>query len=477
MKDELERESKWDVDPACTLPTLDDLVPGSRVETTQVELTSTYFDTTDHDLLAQNVTLRRRTGADESGWQLKVPQEDGRVELTAALSDDLPRELADLVTGVALGKELDPVTTIRTLRTRHRVFGADGELVVEVDDDTVHTTPAEQDADPLDWREIEIELGPQTDTAPTVLVDRLVDAGARPSTYPSKLSRVLPARSGPKITTDAERAIYDYMTAQIDTMFTGDIALRRGENPIHDTRVASRRLRSTLRVFGKLLDPPAIADIEDELKWFAGLLGEVRDCQVQRRHLADKISELPLELVLGPVATRIDSTLLSKQLTSRKELAEAMNSPRYLKLLATLREWKSHPPLGPRIKGRKLVQRADRAARKADRRLETALEDQRDESLHRARKAAKRARYAAELQEPVRDRAQAKSNIKHYKQIQRVLGDHNDSVVSAAFLWRTATAAGTAADENGFTFGLLYANEKHAAADARERIAEIAAAR
>ena len=58
--------------------------------------------------------------------------------------------------------------------------------------------------------------------------------------------------------------------------------LRRGHDPIHDTRVAIRRLRSTIRVFGKLVDSSAAGHLDEELKWFAGLLGEVRDRQARK---------------------------------------------------------------------------------------------------------------------------------------------------------------------------------------------------
>jgi inorganic triphosphatase YgiF len=64
---------------------------------------------------------------------------------------------------------------------------------------------------------------------------------------------------------------------QIEAIFDGDMGLRRGQDPMHDTRVAIRRLRSTIRVFGKLLDRSAAGHLDEELKWFAGLLGEVRD--------------------------------------------------------------------------------------------------------------------------------------------------------------------------------------------------------
>ncbi|WP_433567451.1 CHAD domain-containing protein [Nocardia sp. CA-151230] len=475
MKDVLERESKWAVDRDFTLPRLDDLVANSHVEEIPVELTSTYFDTAERDLLAHDLTLRRREGEDESGWQLKIPRSTGRVEVTAQLSDELPHELAEVVNGAALGRPLNEVATIHTLRRRHRILGSDGELIVEIDDDTVDSTVADRPAEPVSWREIEVELGPHTDEVPAVLLDRLAEAGARESSYRSKLSHVLPGRSGPAVTNSrAERAMREYMTTQIDLIFTGDVGLRRGEEPIHDTRVATRRLRSTLRVFGKLLHRDAVGEIDNELRWYAALLGDIRDCHVQRRRLADELNALPPELVLGPVAARIDATLLARQLPSRNALAEAMDSPRYLRLLATLQTWKSQPPFERRIRRRQLVKRARRAADKADRRLATALDNHRDESLHRARKAAKRARYAAELHKPVRKPTLAKSNIKHYKKIQRLLGDYNDSVVSTEFLWRTATAAGTAGGENGFTYGLLYANEMQAKEGVRQSVAAVA---
>ena len=260
------------------------------------------------------------------------------------------------------------------------------------------------------------------------------------------------------------------MTEQIDNIFDGDLALRRGSDPIHDTRVAIRRLRSTLRVFSKLLDR-SVGHVEDELKWFAGLLGDVRDRQVQRRRFREALAELPPELVLGPVANRINTDLQSDQLKARTVVSDAMNSQRYLDLLATLQRWRTVPPLteAPRLKA--VNKRARRAERKADRRLAEAIEAGDDALLHRSRKAAKRARYAAELCRPVDKRA--KKTVKHYKRFQRVLGDHQDGVVASATLQRLAITAGTTAGENGFTYGLLFAREQQAAEAARKRVREL----
>ena len=245
----------------------------------------------------------------------------------------------------------------------------------------------------------------------------------------------------------------------------GDVGLRRGRDPIHDTRVAIRRLRSTLRVFRKVLDQSAIGDLDSELKWFAALLGDVRDCQVQQRRFGDALDGMVEELVLGPVRTRIRNDLSAIELPARTGLSEGMESERYLAIMAVLRRWRAAPPVDRDIATSTLQKRARRAQHKADRRLAEALETGDDAMLHRARKAAKRARYAAELCKPVDKNA--KRTVKYYKNIQSLLGDHQDTVVACEALQRMAVAAGTTVGENGFTYGMLYAREQQIARQCR----------
>ena len=52
------------------------------------------------------------------------------------------------------------------------------------------------------------------------------------------------------------------------------MSLRLGLDPVHTTRVATRRLRSTLRVFGELFDSAAAERLDGELAWYAQLLGQ-----------------------------------------------------------------------------------------------------------------------------------------------------------------------------------------------------------
>ena len=75
-----------------------------------------------------------------------------------------------------------------------------------------------------------------------------------------------------------------------------------------NTRVAIRRLRSTLRVFDGSVDAAALGATAQDLKWFAGLLGDVRDCQVQARRFNTAVDALPDELVMGACGPAFTTT-------------------------------------------------------------------------------------------------------------------------------------------------------------------------
>jgi CHAD domain-containing protein len=94
---------------------------------------------------------------------------------------------------------------------------------------------------------------------------------------------------------------------------------------------------------------------------------------------------------------------------------------------------------------------------------------ERDIAMHRARKAAKRARYTAELAAPELG-GKATKTVARMKQLQNLLGERQDGVVAAELLLRLGRTAGSTADENGFTFGLLFEQERE-----RSRAADRAA--
>jgi inorganic triphosphatase YgiF len=77
-----EREDKFEVDPDWVMPQLMGLVPdGGQLDQEVRRLDNTYFDTPGAGLRLFGVTLRRRVGGSETGWQLKVPNGTARTEL------------------------------------------------------------------------------------------------------------------------------------------------------------------------------------------------------------------------------------------------------------------------------------------------------------------------------------------------------------------------------------------------------------
>jgi CHAD domain-containing protein len=104
----------------------------------------------------------------------------------------------------------------------------------------------------------------------------------------------------------------------------------------------------------------------------------------------------------------------------------------------------------------------EKAKQKADKRLRKADDD--IERLHRARKATKRARYAAELVEPAD--SQMKAVAREAEELQALLGEHQDAIVAANFL-ATISSDGDGTEGTGFTYGILMANELNRAAQIR----------
>jgi len=157
-----EQEDKFEVDPDWVMPQLAELLPDAgRLDHEVRKLHNTYFDTPGAGLRLFGITLRRRVGGSETGWQLKVPSGTARTELqSGSRAKTLPTALAEGVEGLLAGESLDPVATIMTTRTAYRLLNADGELVLEIADDQVESGPPDGESTLHLWREVEVELGP-----------------------------------------------------------------------------------------------------------------------------------------------------------------------------------------------------------------------------------------------------------------------------------------------------------------------------
>jgi CHAD domain-containing protein len=470
-----EQEDKYEVDSDWVMPQITDLVPdGGRFDQQVRQLDSTYFDTSGAGLRVFGITLRRRVGGSETGWQLKVPNGTARTELqSGSRTKTLPAALAKGVEGLLAGESLDSVAVIMTTRTAYRVLNADGELVFEIADDQVESGPPDGKSMLHSWREVEVELGPAGKKKDLKRARKLLEAaGASPSTSRTKLDRALAPTSGNRGDGGAATVepgtigelVAAYLTAQCDVLASNDVGMRTGTPAVHKTRVAARRMRSTLRIFGDVVAADPAEELNAELQWYANLLGEVRDRDILSSRLTKQIAELPQEQVRGEVEAEITKTLATERADAIDRLDEAIRTSHYDHLVQLLRSWRAAPPLTEAAgqKNSAAVKYVEKAQRKADKRLRKADDD--IEQLHRARKATKRARYAAELVKPAD--SEMKTIAREAEERQTLLGEHQDAVVSARFL-ASISSAGDGQSNNGFTYGVLMANELHRAAEIR----------
>src|SRR4051812_41826467 len=416
----LEVETKYDVDEAFVVPDVAGLAGVASVDApVEHQLEAVYFDTADLRLLRSRVTLRRRTGGPDAGWHLKLPAGTARRELHAPLGRAVkkpPPALLDPVAGVVRGEVPRPVATLHTRRVVTALRGPGGELLAEIADDTVTASvpPAGPGAPILvqAWREVEVELGAGDDALAAAVGERLTEAGARRSPSASKVGRVLAERlvevAGPvpqgRKPEDAGEFVLSALAGQIAALQAADVLLRTDQpDAVHQIRVAARRLRSTLAAFRAVLDRATTGPIRDELSWLGGQLADARDDEVALEHLRAVVATEPVELVLGPVAARLQQTELREVRAGLDRAMVTLSEPRYLRLLDDLDALLAAAPFTALAEDPlKPVLRATtrRSVQRLRRRLATARqapEGERAAALHEVRKAAKRARYAAEV--------------------------------------------------------------------------------
>jgi len=458
-------------------------------------LDAVYYDTADERLAAAALTLRRRTGGSDAGWHLKVPVAPGvRDEIREPLSDTVPDSLAALVRSRVREAELRPLVRLRSDRDVRHLVDADGALLAEVSVDAVRAERLTDGGGTAQWTEIEVELADDGDPDFLDQVEkRLRKAGVRPSSSASKLARALaetsrrsgsgnssgsgkkkrkapPVPEEPAAPVTAGDHVLAYVRAQRDAILELDPAVRQDAyDSVHRMRVATRRLRSAFRSYGKVLDRTVTDPIGDELKWLAGELGVDRDREVVTERLTTVLGELPDTLISGPIRTRLDTWANARRGGSRGRLIGVLDSRRYLALLDTLDAVIADPPLLAAAAGdpSKVIGKAVRKDfGKVSALVEEAIEappgPDRDFALHEARKKAKRTRYAAEAATPPLG-TPARTLAKSMKSLTSLLGEHQDSVMVREIL-RELSAVAHAVGESSFTYGVLYGREEQRAA-------------
>lgn len=204
------------------------------------------------------------------------------------------------------------------------------------------------------------------------------------------------------------------------------VAQRMSPERVHDLRVAIRRLRGAVRLFGK---GKPVRQAEEELKGFQSALGTLRDLQVQLARLSRLSRKLPAEE--AAVVQHVRDTLNTTRSSSLEAAREALNrwakrGPRALAQLEGLR------PKG-KLGGHRVRKRLVRQLEDLEERAQAALEDPGPVPMHQLRISVKRFRYALEFLEPAMPAETAEIRAEMVP-LQTALGELHDLDVQIALV-------------------------------------------
>jgi CHAD domain-containing protein len=218
---------------------------------------------------------------------------------------------------------------------------------------------------------------------------------------------------------------------------------------LHDLRVAVRRLRAAIGLFGPAIVLPRRSR-EDRLQRLGRRLSRLRDVDVVRGALASD------EAVAAGVAPALSERLAAKRLTAAARAERMLRRERTKRLLRGLTGWERRPRFAmatDQVIGDVLPQRLQERAeafaehpgwalklrRDGDGRLEDAEKaldrDGLHDVLHELRRRAKRVRYELEIAGPLLGRDEAPA-VSYLRDIQDALGELQDVRVIEAALDR-----------------------------------------
>lgn len=437
----LERELKFEAPMGRPLPDLRDLV-GRTERLPERHLQTAYFDTPGQGLWERGLTLRHRQLEDEEGgtWTLKLPSSTSAGPLTRmevswpGARDRVPQAATDILRGIVRQSHLRQLVELVTVRQRLAIHDKGDEQFAEIDDDLVFVVGGPRDG--FQFRQVELEF--QNDKGSNGDIEsRLDDAGFRVEPVP-KLAKALglsdPIDELPRASRRASLAVVVQLALRTGfaRLIDHDWRLRLSmPNPsphdVHQARVATRRLRSDVKTFRRVLDPVWVRHIRADLKWLGSELGAVRDVDVLTGQLMD-------------APTPLRDRLESQRQAAVGALDDMLSQDRYLKLLDRLNVAAQRPPF---LSGEDISPQVDAGTalaglivdpwRALRRQVHKAGLEPTDRQLHRIRIKAKQLRYAAETAAPVLGRP-ARRTAKSTEQLQTVLGAHHDAVTAEVWL-------------------------------------------
>jgi CHAD domain-containing protein len=229
----------------------------------------------------------------------------------------------------------------------------------------------------------------------------------------------------------------EYLREQLEVLMRELLGVRRNEEiePVHQARVASRRVRAALRMFADCFDTKAVARWQKQVKKLTKELGAARDKDVQIEFVAEFLAALDkkdrkhrpgverllLRLRRGRSALQAQVVDMLDKLEETNTLAQMYGELEKSLFTLRSREVQVCSPYVYERAGAHIRERQDDLMA-----YERTLDDPKDvHGHHQMRIAAKKLRYTMEICSPAYE-GQLAAFIDPVKRVQSLLGDIHD---------------------------------------------------
>lgn len=458
------------------LPWLKALQKGPAVTHT---LRSVYFDTPDYRLSEARVALRIRSIGRRRIQTIKTAGTArggvfDRGEWESEISGDTPDSpallapaLADLLTAPVIA-ELGPVLATEVKRTTVTVDHEGSIIEIAFDQGEIIVGEARE---PISEVELELLSGPRQALYDLAL--RLHEAAPMRIGHANKAERGFRLLRGeplqPSKWTGSD-VIHGMTAAAAFQSIVGGCIRHLTENEecllstgaaeaVHQIRVALRRLRSAMSLFGPLIADPETDALKDELRWLLQQLGPARDTDV---FLSEIIEPVVAVFSGEPALAALHQAITDENTEHYRTAHTALYSPRFTALLLNLGRWieggdwlastsDEASPLNRPIESlaASMLERRDKKLRKGGRKLHKLSAEDR----HAVRLLGKKLRYALEFFAPLYPDKRGRKTLEALSNLQERLGVLNDIATAERRLNARLEQAG--GNHHGWASGLV----------------------
>jgi CHAD domain-containing protein len=226
------------------------------------------------------------------------------------------------------------------------------------------------------------------------------------------------------------------IAASLEALSSNQEPASRGEvEAMHQLRVSSRRLRASIQVFEKVLYAAQVRIYTRDIKWIAGLAGNVRDCDVKALTVQEQAKEIDPELAksIDPIL----AALVNTRDLEHTALCDALKSKRYSAMLAKLSTPSLKKNWAQRMLGIMADDVLDPIAGEVSKRGRKLARDSVPRSFHKLRIRIKRLRYALDMLSSLGAKHHKKT-LARLEELQDLLGEYNDVNMTGAWLMSLA---------------------------------------